>query len=319
MRLFAIILALAAAMPAYAGADFNSNAIATLDSMDRLTVPHYWCISWPTMRPENHDLVKAIVRVTGAIAFTHTSGDAAEYALRVHNETGCAVGLFIVMRVPETFGTRSLDWMDAHRKKLRAIADLGVPIDFVFFHYEGDKATQGRVYVWHEMIREFFPDACIGFYHHPGWSMSWSGSGVSSVYEGLVVPADVGVFNAYGLSSAHNSMCRRMNAEAFGGPVCPVIAWDFCYGDVVDPDGTGGWHSSRDLVRVHASTWNMGRHFGVFANRGNITQVVLWRFMLQYRNGDTIDTIQERDARTLQDFEAYVTGWHTKPMPESVR
>jgi hypothetical protein len=322
-------------------ADVNSNAIERLRALPRLTVPHYFSLTAEHLRPENYEYVKALVEVFGAVGVGHSNISAAPaLAKRLHEETGCKVAMFIVNGVnptfdgrPPLFDPRSLDWMEPQREQLKAHADLGVPVDFVFFHYEGKNATQGRVWLWHELIRERFPPPPIGppigWYHHPQWTMAWSGSTRSGVYEGLSMRdvADVGVFNAYGTTADHNMQCRKKTAELYGaeiglgvdedgnqipGPVCPVISLSFAYGGSERVGRLPRWGSDRRLWMSRADTWLTARHYAVMAARGQIPMVVIWRPpMAPYRRRDVVN-----DTTKIDRIADWCAGWHNLPLED---
>jgi hypothetical protein len=300
MKLLSAALMFLPALPVAVG----DEVVDKLKTLDRLTVPHPTSLTADSIRPENIERTRAWVDVLGMVGFTHTSGSTCAAAMTISQDLDVPVCMFVVMRVDfESFERVLWHWDILKQRKAQ-----GVNPSLIFFHWEGRGATQGLVWVWREMFRALWPDAKVAWYHYPGWSMAWSGSGESQVYAGLVVPADIGVHNAYGQDAAHNSMCRKETSnlmqERHGHrKVMPVLHWGITYGSVVGPEKRGKWTATRSLRRSPGASWNIARHYSVFAARGEVTHVMFWRF---WTNIDSC----------FDEFLAYHSGWFNQPIEE---
>jgi len=281
----------------------HTELIARLDACPRPGAPNYVPLKQALVAARSRHLAVAIARATGGVmAMTDTAGSA-RLAQELHEETGCSVA------VNWNVLYDSIEAAQARRGELQRARDVeGLrDVDVVLINFEDGPADEDLAKYYREAVRATWSNARVGYYHFPGWQMSWSGRGRNTAIWGFDPPADLAVCNLYGCSASEASAVRFENAAIADRPVLPFLA-GFCSRGVVTADGRAKQSAVRADYRTRAEWWLIARHLAVHARRDpGVAGIVWWEFLGDHRH----------DWMTLvtEIWEPFAAGWADAPMP----
>lgn len=280
-----------------------------LESLQPLTIPHFWDLTYESSLARERENVAAICRVTGGVSCSHTSPASVETAMDMA-ERGAKVAMFVNLKINQ-------DKFTTHDKLLKQRWEQGIKPDIILIHNEQNTTDAKLVSEYAELFRGAFPSAILAWYGYPAYSFSPFGSAFKNTYptppSRELNVADIYTADVSEASVSLECLLQHDNGGPESKPILPFVSHAGFYRSKYSTPTGFNWHWDVRARRTPDAWWNLGRLLSTRKNRfEGIAGVWLWKSFYSMVGGVPISM-----DMLLEDFTYYVQGWHQQPLVRS--